>query len=88
MISSWSDDECNCETDLDVAHRKILSDLQPAANSLNGLAEAFTEAVLKKYFHDIEGQICLQITNAPNDSDVFLLFYIEMPHIRALLRRQ
>jgi hypothetical protein len=54
-------------------------DLQPVAGSLSEFAEAFTEAVLVKYFDDIEGKICLRIANAPNVTDVLLPFYIETP---------
>jgi hypothetical protein len=67
------------ETDIVVALKKIMGDLQPVADSLSEFAEAFTEAVLVKYFDDIEGKICLRIANAPNVTDVLLPFYIETP---------
>ena len=67
------------ETDLIAAHKKIMEGLTPVADNLSTFAEAFTEAIFEKYFGDIEAEICVQIADAPKDSDVFLPFYIETP---------
>lgn len=66
------------ETDLIVAHQKIMKELLPVADSLSVFAGAFTVAILDKYFDDLEGEICTTIANAPNDSSVVLPFYIEI----------
>jgi hypothetical protein len=67
------------ETDLIVAHQKIMKDLQPVADNLSEFAGAFTVAILERYFGDLKGEIFTKIANAPNDNDVVLPFYIERP---------
>jgi hypothetical protein len=72
------------ETDVSVAHQKLLSDLAPVANDLSEFTFGFAKAIFQKYINRNELVMTLiaKIADAPNIEDVRLPPYVETPGLR------
>jgi hypothetical protein len=72
------------ETDVNVAHEKLLRDLAPIAHDLSEFSFGFAKAIFQKYINSKEllMTIVAQITDAPNIDDVRFPYYVETPGLR------
>jgi hypothetical protein len=68
------------ESDINVAHQKLLGDLAAIANDLSEFSFGFAAAIFKKYIgHELTMSIVARITDAPDIDKLRLPFYVETP---------
>ena len=72
------------ETDVNVAHEKLLGDLAPTANDLSEFTFGFAKAIFQKYINrdELVMNVVAKIADAPNIDDVRLPHYVETPGLR------
>jgi hypothetical protein len=69
------------ESDVNVAHEKLLRDLAPIANDLSEFMFGFAKAIFQKYIggEELVLTVVAKIANAPDINDLHLPFYVETP---------
>ena len=69
------------ESDVNVAHEKLLRDLAPIANDLSEFMFGFAKAIFQKYTdgEELVLTVVAKIANAPDINDLHLPFYVETP---------
>jgi hypothetical protein len=71
------------ESDVNEAHRKLLTELAPVANNLSEFTFGFAAAIFRKYFgSELSATVVAKIADAPNIDDVTLPFLVETPTLR------
>lgn len=72
------------ETDVNVAHEKLLRDLAPIAADLSEFSVGFAKAIFQKYIDSKElvMTIVAQVIDAPNIDHVRFPYYVETPGLR------
>ena len=72
------------ETDVNVAHEKLLGDLAPVANDLSEFTFGFAKAIFQKYINrdELVMNLVAKIQDAPNIDDARLPHYVETPGLR------
>ena len=71
------------ESDINVAHQKLLSDLAPIAADISEFSFGFAAAIVKRYIgQELTMSLVAKIANAPNIDDLRLPFYVETPGLR------
>lgn len=72
------------ESDVDVAHRKLLGELAPTSNDLSEFTFGFAKAIFLKYIGpELTFTLVAKIVDAPNIDDLRLPFYVETPGLRS-----
>lgn len=71
------------ESDVNVAHEKLLRDLAPIANDLSEFMFGFAKAIFQKYIggEELVLTVVAKIANAPDINDLHLPFYVETPSL-------
>jgi len=69
------------ESDVIVAHQKLLRELAPIAHDLSEFTFGFSKAIFQKYVHseELEMTVVAKVMDAPNINDVRLPYYVETP---------
>ncbi len=72
------------ETDVNVAHQKLLGDLAPTANDLSEFTFGFAKAIFQKYINrdELVMNVVAKVADAPNIDDARLPHYVETPNLR------
>jgi hypothetical protein len=72
------------ETDVNVAHQKLLGDLAPTANDLSEFTFGFAKAIFQKYINrdELVMNVVAKVADAPNIADARLPHYVETPTLR------
>jgi len=72
------------ESDVNVAHEKLLRDLAPTANDLSEFTFGFAKAIFQKYINrdELVMTVVARVKDAPNIDDVRLPHYVETPGLR------
>jgi len=72
------------ETDVNVAHQKLLGDLAPTANDLSEFTFGFAKAIFQEFInrHELVMNVVAKIGDAPNIDDARLPHYVETPGLR------
>jgi len=71
------------ESDVNIAHQKLLGDLAPIANDLSEFTLGFAKAIFQKYIgEELTFTVVTKITYAPNINDLRLPFYVETPGLQ------
>jgi hypothetical protein len=72
------------ETDVNVAHEKLLRDLTPTSNDLSEFTFGFAKSIFQKYINrdELVMTIVAKIEDAPDIDDVRFPHYVETPGLR------
>ncbi len=72
------------ETDVNVAHKKLLNQLAPTAADISEVTFGFAKLIFQKYINDKElvMNLVARIENAPDIDTLRLPFYVETPGLR------
>jgi hypothetical protein len=72
------------ETDVNVAHQKLLGDLAPTANDLSEFTFGFAKAIFQRYINrdELVMNVVAKIGDAPNIDDARLPHYVETPGLQ------
>jgi hypothetical protein len=72
------------ETDVNVAHEKLLRDLAPTSNDLSEFTFGFAKSIFQKYINrdELVMTIVAKIEDAPDIDDVRFPHYVETPGLR------
>ena len=72
------------ETDVNLAHEKLLGELAPIANNLSEFTFGFAKAIFQKYIgsEELVMTVVAKFTDAPDIDNLRLPFYVETPGLR------
>jgi hypothetical protein len=72
------------ETDVNVAHRRLLGELAPIAHDLSEFTFGFAKAIFQKYINSEElvMTVVAKVADAPNIENVRWPHYVETPGLR------
>jgi hypothetical protein len=71
------------ETDVNVAHRKLLGDIAPIANDISSFAFGFAEAIFRRYFGELSATLVTKIADAQNIDDLRLPWFVETASLKS-----